>query len=221
MSELRSFGELAVAPDARLDLLALAIAQEFRDVDGDSALETLDDLGAELAHAAAQTTGEPDAVARCCGQLLGVRHGFRGRSENYDDPDNSMLDLVLSRRRGLPILLSVVYIEVGRRAGVPLGGIGLPGHFVVAHCEAGRPLLLDPFNGGQLLSADVAAEPLRPWRSHEIAMRMLNNLIAAYHRRANLTAAIHAARMRLRLPAETSRKIAIEAELRALEARLN
>ena len=66
----------------------------------------------------------------------------------YDHPDNSMLDLVLTRRRGLPILLSVVYVEVARRAGIELAGVGLPGHFVVGHFGAEPAALLDPFAGG-------------------------------------------------------------------------
>jgi regulator of sirC expression with transglutaminase-like and TPR domain len=204
-----------------MDLLALAIAQEFRDVDARHALSVLDALGAELAQSVAKIGGAPEDAARACSDVLGVRHGFRGDREDYDDPGNSMLDVVLERRRGLPILLSVVYIEVGRRADVPIGGVGLPGHFVVAHFGADPPLLLDPFDRGHVLTAVVADEFLRPWRAHEIAMRMLNNLVGSYQRRANLTAAIRAASMRLNLPAERSLTRTLQAELRALQARLN
>ena len=216
-----SFTDLAATTDARMDLLALAIAREFRDVDADRAVATLDALGAELVHSAAQTGGAPEEVARACAQLLGATHDFRGDRENYDDPDNSMLDLVLGRRRGLPILLSVVYVEVARRADIPIGGVGLPGHFVVAHFGARPPLLLDPFERGALLGATGGHEVLRPSRPHEIAMRMLNNLVGSYERRANLAAAIRAASMRLALPAEPPLKTALQAELRALQARLN
>jgi regulator of sirC expression with transglutaminase-like and TPR domain len=204
-----------------MDLLALAIAQEFRDVNARQALSVLDALGAELAQSIAEIGGAPEHVARVCSDVLGARHGFRGDREDYDDPGNSMLDLVLERRRGLPILLSVVYIEVGRRADVPIGGVGLPGHFVVAHFGADPPLLLDPFERGRVITAVVADEFLRPWRAHEIAMRMLNNLVGSYQRRANLAAAIHAASMRLNLPAERSLTSTLQAELRALQARLN
>ena len=216
-----TFAELAVAGDAPLDLLALAVAREFREVDAAGAVAMLDALGAELALSAARTGGDPERVASACAQLLGGRYGFRGERENYDDPDNSMLDLVLATRRGLPILLSVVYIEVARRAGIPVHGVGLPGHFVVAHFGSDPPLLLDPFNGGRVLDERLPDEHLRPWRPHEIAMRMLNNLIGAYRRRGNLTYAIRAAQMRLSLPAESSLRTALKAELRALEARLN
>jgi regulator of sirC expression with transglutaminase-like and TPR domain len=221
MSAMPSFAELAAAPDADLDVLALALGAEFREVDAAAAMARLDVLGAELSHAAGRTSGAADELALACGQLLGVAHGFAGDREHYDHPDNSMLDLALTRRRGLPILLSVVYVEVARRAGIPLAGVGLPGHFVVGHFGADPPLLLDPFAGGGAVEADVAQFLVRPWRASEIAMRMLNNLVAAYQRRGDFRAAIRAAGMRLALPAEASLRDSLEAELRAIQARLN
>jgi regulator of sirC expression with transglutaminase-like and TPR domain len=203
-----------------MDLLALAIAREFRDVDTNRAVGVLDTLGAELAEVARKTSGAPEAVARECGRLLAGQHRFRGDRESYDDPDNSMLDVVLTKRTGLPILLSVVYIEVARRAAIPIGGVGLPGHFVVAHFGAHPPLLLDPFERGAVMATPVGPEAVRPWRPHEIAMRMLNNLVASYQRRGDLTAAIRAASMRLSLPADRTERT-LRAELRALQARLN
>jgi regulator of sirC expression with transglutaminase-like and TPR domain len=216
-----TFAELAAAPDATIDLLALALAAEFRTVDTRGAIATLDALGAELARAAERTTGAPHELARVCAQLLGVTHGFAGDRRHYDDPQNSMLDLVLSRRRGLPILLSVVYVEVARRAGIALVGVGLPGHFVVGQFDTDPPLLLDPFAGGQAVEAEVTRTDVRPWRADEIAMRMLNNLVVSYHRRGDLAAAIRAADMRLSLPAPESLRESLLAELRALRARLN
>jgi len=88
--------------------------------------------------------------------------------------ENSMLDRVLARRRGLPILLSVVYIETARRAGIPLAGVGLPGHYLVGHFGADPPLLLDPFSGGlpaTELASDVPRSAVRPWNNHESADR--------------------------------------------------
>src|SRR5688572_25653920 len=131
--ELPPFRELAGSPEPPLDLLALALAAEFRDVDARAALDRLDALGSEIAAAVAATDGSPHAEARACVDVLAGAHGFTGDAERYDDPENSMLDRVLERRRGLPILLSVVYVEAARRADVPLVGVGLPGHFVVAH----------------------------------------------------------------------------------------
>ena len=221
VSRMPRFAELAVDPDATLDLLGLAMAAEFGEVDAAGAMASLDALGTELLGAAEQTSGTPEAQALACGQMLGVAHGFLGDREQYDAPQNSMLDLVLARRRGLPILLSVVYVEVARRAGIELAGVGLPGHFVVGHFGTDPPVLLDPFAGGVQVKTDVAQDHVRPWRAHEVAMRMLNNLVMAYHRRGDLGAAINAATLRLVLPADASHRDILQSELRAMQARLN
>ena len=222
MAGVPSFTAQARRPDARLDELALAMAAEFGAVDAAAALATLDGLGAELAELVREA-GErtPAAEARACATLLGDRLGFAGDREHYDDPDNSMLDRVLSRRRGLPILLSVVYVEVARRAGVALEGVGLPGHFVVGHFGASPPLLLDPFSGGAPVAGDHPEHFVRPWSPHEIAMRMLNNLVGSFQRRGNIAAAIRAGELRLALPAEEALQDALRTELRRMQARLN
>jgi regulator of sirC expression with transglutaminase-like and TPR domain len=215
-----SFADLAAAPDPPLDALALALAAEFRRVDAPAALARLDALGAELA-AALPRRGDPAAEARACGDLLGRVHGFAGDRDEYDHPDNSMLDLVLERRRGLPILLSVVYVAVAERAGVGLAGVGLPGHFVVGHFGGDPAVLLDPFSGGERITPDVDPHHVRPWAPAEIALRMLNNLVGSYGRRGQLGPAITAARMRLALPADAPLRERLDAELRGLQARLN
>jgi regulator of sirC expression with transglutaminase-like and TPR domain len=217
---MASFSQIAAEPEPRLDALALALAAEFRRVDVRSALAVLDRLGAEIAEAVADCRGDPAGEARACARVLGEVHGFAGDRDEYDHPDNSMLDRVLERRRGLPILLSVVYVAAAGRAGVPLQGVGLPGHFVVGHFGAEPPVLLDPFGGGGLLGGDVDRH-VHPWAPAEIAMRMLNNLVGSYQRRGHLGAAITAARLRLDLPAEPAVRESVETELRRLQARLN
>jgi regulator of sirC expression with transglutaminase-like and TPR domain len=218
---LPSFTALAATADPPLDLLTLALAAEFRTVDAAGALATLDALGAELAGAVARIRGDVPGQARACADLLGAVHGFTGDHDDYDHPDNSMLDVVLERRRGLPILLSVVYVEVARRAGLPLAGVGLPGHFVVGHFGAATPLLLDPFNGGVRLDGEAGPGVVRPWRATEIAMRMLNNLVAGHTRRGDFGLAIHAAALRLVLPADAALRQTLEVELRSMRARMN
>ncbi|HEX4107311.1 MAG TPA: transglutaminase-like domain-containing protein [Solirubrobacteraceae bacterium] len=216
-----SFTELAAVPEPPLDDLALALAAEFRAVDRVAALAALDALGRELAGTPGARQPDPAAQARACAELLGRRHGFAGDREDYDHPDNSMLDVVLERRRGLPILLSVLYIEVARRASIPLVGVGLPGHFVVAHRGAEPPLVLDPFEGGAAVAGEFPEPMLQPWSTVQIVMRMLNNLVSAYGRRTDFDGALRAARMRVVLPAPEAERRIVQAELRALQARLN
>lgn len=213
------FETLAASPQPAVEELALALAAELREpIDRDGALARLDSLGETLAAAA---SSDAEQEARACGEILGGILGFMGDREEYDHPRNSMLDLVLSRRRGLPIALSVVYVAAARRAGIPLGGVGLPGHFVVAHFGASPPLLLDPFGSGVRIEVDAPPRLLRPWSAHETALRMLNNLVASYARRAQLSEAIVAARLRLALPVPDEERERLDGELLSLEARLN
>ena len=211
------FAMLAADPAARLDALALALAAELRPVDADGALARLDELAAEVRDVVGAAGGE---LAALC-VVLGERHGFAGAEEEYDHPDHSMLDLVLERHRGLPIALSVVYVETARRAGIALDGVGLSGHYVVVQFAPGvAPVLLDPFNGGRPIVAPNPSE-VRPWPAHETALRMLNNLVGSYTRRNDLGRAIRAAEMRLELSVEPDLREALAAELRGLRARLN
>ena len=216
---VQSFATLATLPDPPVDELALAIAAEFRAIDDDDVRGRLDELGEEVARERALRDG-PHAGTDALREVLGVRHGFRGDRRRYDHPNNSMLDMVLERRRGLPIALSVVYVATARRAGIALRGVGLPGHFVVGDFESGRPLLLDPFAGGVALAIDSPRD-VRPWGAHETALRMLNNLVGSFDRRADLMRAIKAAELRLELPLDRRQAEALGIELGSLRARLN
>jgi regulator of sirC expression with transglutaminase-like and TPR domain len=219
--QLPRFEDLAVSANATLDLLALALAAAFRRIDAAKALATLDALGEEVASALQGSPRTPQAEALALSHVLGTLHRFAGDNQQYDRPENSMLDRVLERRRGLPILLSTVYIEAARRADVPVAGVGLPGHYVVAHFGAAEPLLLDPFGGGAPIKPDVPSALLRPWTPHETTMRMLNNLVPAFRRRGDLSGALRAAELRLALPADASEQARVNAELAALRAHLN
>ncbi len=211
------FALLAADPAAQLDALALALAAELRSVQAAAVLARLDDLAAEVREVADATGGELAALSF----VLGERHGFAGAEEEYDHPDHSMLDLVVERRRGLPIALSVVYVETARRAGIALDGVGLSGHYVVGQFRAGcAPVLLDPFGGGGPVDAANPAE-VRPWAPHETVLRMLNNLVGSYTRRNDLGRAIRAAEMRLELSLQPELREGLAAELRGLRARLN
>lgn len=146
---------------------------------------------------------------------LFVERGFTGDLEHYYEPDNSLLHRVLERRIGIPLSLAVVMMEVGRRAGVALEGVGMPGHFLVRDLASGT--LLDPFEGGRHLD-DAAAEQrfrattgagpevafgaslLPTVTTHEILDRMLANLAGAYRSRGAHRDVEWVLRMRLVLP---------------------
>ncbi len=181
-----------------LDLaVALLAVEEDAEADPEAILRGLDALaeGVRLRQGATVF----DALARLCHHLF-TDQGFKGDEASYDDPINSLLNRVLERRRGLPILLCVLAMEVGRRAGLALDGIGFPGHFLVSPREASPRFFVDPFRGGQIIReetlqarlARIAGTPVGPqgWAqatapaSHRaILVRMSNNLKGSYFRR--------------------------------------
>jgi regulator of sirC expression with transglutaminase-like and TPR domain len=140
--------------------------------------------------------------------------GFRGNHGDYEDPLNSLIDSVLARRLGIPITLAVVTMEVGRRLGVPVLGIGMPGHFLVR--DGGAPdRFADPFHGGVVLSpADCEivfravtggstpfhAAYLRPVNERAIVIRILNNLKSIHTKRHDIDALRTVYRLRAAIP---------------------
>jgi len=215
-----TFTALAARPDARVEDLALALADALRpaEVDAGATRERLDALGAAVAAAVPPAAGPAQELEALAAVLHG-EHGYTGDAADYDAPENSMLDLVvLERHRGLPITLSVLWVAVAHRAGIALAGFGLPGHFVAGHVGLAPPLLIDPFAGGGRIPTPSGA---RPWPAHATALRMLTNLVEAHQHRGDLGTAIRAAELRLALPAEGRHRTELEVEARALRARLN
>ncbi len=164
-------------PEPDLGLACLLVGAEVQpDLDPDAGLDRLDALAATAA-AEVDRTAAPYDVATGLRRALGDQAGFRGYGGDYDDLRSSLLHEVLERRRGLPILLSVVYVEVARRLGVPLHGIGLPGHFVVGVPGPEAPVLLDPFYGGRLVTpAELPDGDLVPWDARATVLRVLANV---------------------------------------------
>lgn len=181
------------ARSARPDLSALCLllgteADSGLDEAGiDAAQVELDRLAGMLPHGLAG----PHRWARALGDLLGGREGFHGTPGDYRRLESSLLHEVLRRRRGLPILLSVVWTEVARRAGGQVYGVALPGHFVVGFGEPEALVLADPFHAGRLLSAEdtellvtgaTGSPPspsmLRPADPLAVVSRVLNNIRA-------------------------------------------
>lgn len=200
-------------PDVPLGEAALLISASANpDLDVEAQLSRLDELALGVGRPGAGPGQEPDADAVC--DLLFGRFGLRGDDRSYDHPDNSYLDRVLERRRGIPITLSVLLIEVAGRCGVPLEGVGMPGHFLVR--DPSRPTsLIDPFGGGRRLGmADcervmqlatgspmpLAAEMLQRTGTHAILGRMLLNLDRSFGRRGDCLSLRWVSELRLRLP---------------------
>ncbi len=193
------------------------------------------DVGALAIAAGADPTLEPavwlaelDRLAEGVDSLEGlvrrlfVDEGFAGNAGDYYDPRNSLLDRVLKRRLGIPITLSVVCIEVGRRAGVSLEGVGMPGHFLVRPLGTNR--YLDAFAGGELLDlaacekrfrASTGAGPEVSFGPHllstaplrSILARILANLRTTYRRRGEAAHLEWVLRMRLALPGVTAAEL--------------
>jgi hypothetical protein len=169
---VRAGGAAGDPDDVRLDLALLLLSAEALpdDEGGGAGLDAVLARGlAELDALAAHVPGEGRDDLR----LRTALGGFAGTSSDYARLESSLLPDVLRRRRGLPILLSTVWTEVARRAGVPAYGVGLPGHFVVGVGDPdGTRVLVDPFTGGRLLpydrARDIAAETGRSLRPEHL-----------------------------------------------------
>jgi regulator of sirC expression with transglutaminase-like and TPR domain len=98
-------------------------------------------------------TESEDIITRS-NDILFEQERFSGNRENYYDPDNSFLNRVLDRKTGIPITLSLIYIEVAGRLGLDMRGIGLPGHFITALYHGSGEIFIDPFNRGEILTVD-------------------------------------------------------------------
>lgn len=198
-STRRRFAELVGRGEAALDLAeaALLIAQEeYPLLDPKPFLAQLDAMAERVRRAG---VGDPMTAVASVNRVLFDEEGFKGNEEHYYDPRNSFLNEVLERRTGIPITLSLVYMETARRADVPVVGVGLPGHFVVRHRDAGTPggplLFIDPYHRGILLTPEDCEERvrriyggktpfrkdyLRPVTGFAVLTRLLYNLKNAY-----------------------------------------
>jgi regulator of sirC expression with transglutaminase-like and TPR domain len=195
------FRAYAAQSDEQLDLLegALLIASDARPgLDPSAIAAQLDELAEPLAPKALGRLPAA-AQARALADQLFVHIGFHGNTADYYDPRNSFLDEVLARRTGIPITLSVVYVEVARRLGVRASPVSFPGHFLVCIDDERQRLVIDPFHGGRALGATTLGELLRrsgsnlafttelvaPTPVRQVVARMLMNLRAIYAMRGD------------------------------------
>jgi regulator of sirC expression with transglutaminase-like and TPR domain len=191
------FSRLASLSDDRINLAraGLLISRiEYPNLNESDYLDRLDNMSERLGPRIAASSDRYELI-EALNHVLFMEEGFRGNLENYYDLRNSFLSQVLDRKLGIPITLSLVYMEVGRRAGLEIHGIGLPGHFIVALSHGNEKIFIDPFNRGKTLSEEecrhrVAARSgegggfetrlLDPVAPKAILVRILRNLKNIY-----------------------------------------
>ncbi len=199
------FAEIVSREDDEINLAEAALfiaSEEYPRLDVELYLERLNYFGDLVRERAADSRDAIDVIVALNATLFD-QLGFRGNRESYYDPRNSYLNEVIDRRIGIPITLTVVYIEVARRIGFPVKGVGLPFHFIAKHVAEGGEIFIDPFNAGGLLGSagcnelvtrmsggklELRPEHLEAVSNKQILTRMLSNLLGIYsasdHRRA-------------------------------------
>jgi regulator of sirC expression with transglutaminase-like and TPR domain len=191
-SVLKELAEATQGDDGKIDLVhaALLIARlDNEELDVETYRKQVDRLAREIAAALPKEAGDKERLATLNKELFAER-GFHGSRGDYYHRSNSYLNEVIDDREGIPITLSLLYLELGRRLGLNLEGVGLPGHFVVQHQPANsKPVLIDVYEGGKEMSLKEAArkvenitgkplqaENLFPVSKRAILVRLLHNL---------------------------------------------
>jgi len=160
---LQAFESVVNKEDARIDLAraCLMIAQDaYPGLEVERYLGEIERMAIRLRSRLPNTGGPQERVATL-NQFLFDDLGFWGNTEEYYDPRNSYLNEVIDRKTGIPITLAILYMEVGRRVGLPLEGVSFPGHFLVRLRLRGGMLVLDPFTGGAAQSEAELRERLQ------------------------------------------------------------
>ena len=191
----RDFTMLAAREPIPLARGALLIArEEYPNLDVEAYLDKLSTLARE-AELVVKVGDDTIQKVQLLSHFLFEQKGFEGNREEYADPRNSFLNEVIDRRLGIPITLSVIYIEIGRRLGLNLYGVGFPTHFLVKAVDERGELIIDPFAEGAILTleeirarltqiygqpVEVSPAHLKPVGTRQILVRMLRNLKAVY-----------------------------------------
>jgi regulator of sirC expression with transglutaminase-like and TPR domain len=196
------FRRVVSCPDEGVDLAraALEIAKDdYPDLDVAGYLRRIDQIAVTVVERLGKQTTVYHSIA-ALNSVIFQEHGFHGNRDNYYDPKNSFLNEVIERRTGIPITLSVLYMEVAQRIGLPLHGVSFPGHFLVKYFDERERIVIDPFNGGEVKSTESLGKLLKDLYGDEVALvrdflepvtkkqiirRMLNNLKMIYLREKN------------------------------------
>jgi regulator of sirC expression with transglutaminase-like and TPR domain len=211
---VRAFAALVRGPDAEIDLAQAALALgriEQPSLDPAPYLKMLEALATRVSEGIAATSpggnAPPETIAEQVVQVLFDREGFHGDGEDYYHPLNGHLHALLERRLGMPIILAILFIEVARRVGLEVHGVGAPGHFFVKYEGATDDHFLDPFSAGAEVPVDSLRERIREALTEstmspealldsvtkrQILSRVLTNLKGCYARRQDLEGALGA-----------------------------
>ena len=191
------FADVVQKPEPEIDLAGAALliaAEEYPQVTPEPYLRRLDEL-AERARDRLWDATAPIMMLQEVNRVMFEEEGFQGNRTEYYDPRNSFLNDVIDRRRGIPITLSIIYLELGWRLDLPLHGVNFPGHFLVRYAGEAVQLLLDPFQNGMIRFEDEAQalldhvyggsvrmqpEFLRIADRRDILIRLLTNLKGNY-----------------------------------------
>jgi regulator of sirC expression with transglutaminase-like and TPR domain len=193
----KRFKEIVSQQDDQINFAEAALliaAEEYPRLDIGLYLEKLDRFGDMVRERALQSHSSLDVLSAINATLFGEL-GFRGNVENYYDPRNSFLNQVIDRRTGIPITLTIIYMEVARRVGLHVEGVGMPGHFLAKLATENGDVFIDAFNGGRLFGevgctellagmsggkAILQPEHLAAVTKKQMLARMLTNLLGIY-----------------------------------------
>jgi regulator of sirC expression with transglutaminase-like and TPR domain len=198
----QSFQQIASLDEETMSLDRAALTMAWEEYPGLDVLQYLRKLDTLAARAEVLLGVERSAIGVIEGinEVLFVQEGLRGNDEDYYDPRNSYLNEVLDRGLGIPISLSVIYMEVAKRINFPVKGVGFPGHFLIKHVADDRDIVIDAFDRGRILSekdcqelldkiyggtVSMNASLLQPMEKRAILTRMLFNLKGVYIQKEN------------------------------------
>jgi regulator of sirC expression with transglutaminase-like and TPR domain len=212
--------------EIRLDRASLEIATiQFPGLEVEPWLQRLNELAADLGDRLRNFNDGRDFV-ETAQRFLFIELGFHGNEEDYFDPLNSCLNHVLERRTGIPVTLSVMYMEIARRLAMPVFGIGLPRHFVIQFDDGNYATYIDPFHGGRTITPQECfalagarvADPmlLRRVSKREIVRRMVQNLHSGYLKKSDWTRAAQTLDLLILAAPNGSHELAAALKLRGL-----
>jgi regulator of sirC expression with transglutaminase-like and TPR domain len=199
----RRFTEIAARPDALLDLVEASLVISLEEDPSIDVEQRLGEVSAwsEAVRQRLEGSRDVEKIVETINRLLFEEEGFHGEDDDYYDPRSVLLSELLARHAGLPITLSVLYIELSRRIGMEATGVALPGRFLVKFSGSFGEVVVDPFDGGRVLSTvelqrildgmygggvQLREHHLRAITPKEVLARELAQLKAAYLARHDL-----------------------------------